>query len=187
MLAWISGKILKWRGWTIKGKQPELKKYVIIAAPHTSNWDFFIFLTLKWALKLRVNFIGKHTLFVGPIGWFLRKIGGRPVNRTQSKNLVDAIVDLFNTSDEFIFALAPEGTRSYKDHWKSGFYYIALKANVPIQICFLDTSNKHIGFGPLLEPSGDLQSDQKVLEEFYKNIKGIKPELFSKITFTTEK
>ncbi|TQV77596.1 acyltransferase [Aliikangiella marina] len=180
----MCSKILKWRGWTVIGEQPNLKKYVIIAAPHTSNWDFFIFLTLKWSLKLQVNFIGKHTIFVGPVGWFLRKIGGRPVNRNSSKNLVDAIVEIFETSDEFIFALAPEGTRSYKDHWKSGFYYIAVKAKVPIQLAFLDAEKKHIGFGPLIQPCGDLDEDAKKLEEFYKDIKGFKPELFSKIKFT---
>lgn len=184
MLAWLSTKLLKWRGWTLVGHPPQINKYVVIVAPHTSNWDFFIFLALKFSLKLQVNFVGKHTIFVGPIGWILRRLGGRPVDRSKSHNVVSAIVDLFNQNDKFIFALSPEGTRSYKDHWKSGFYYIAVKAKVPIQTCFLDTTNRTLGFGPLIEPCGDLEQDQVSLRSIFENKRGINPELFSDITFT---
>lgn len=184
MLAWLSTKLLHWRGWTIVGEPPKLRKFVVIVAPHTSNWDFFIFLALKFSLKLKVNFVGKHTIFVWPFDWILRRLGGRPVDRSKSQNIVNAIVELFNENDEFIFALSPEGTRSYKDHWKSGFYYIAVKAKVPIQTCFLDTTNRTLGFGPLIEPSGDLQQDQDLLRSIYQDKRGINPSLFSDITFT---
>ena len=152
-------------------------------APHTSNWDFFIFLALKFSLKIKVNFVGKHTIFIWPFNWILRRLGGRPVDRSKNNNMVDAIVALFNQSEEFIFALSPEGTRSYKDHWKSGFYHIAVNAKVPIQLCFLDASTKTIGFGPLLEPTGNLEKDAELIKSFYENKKGINPELGSRINF----
>lgn len=183
MLAKASRKILSLWGWQLIGKPPELRKYVVIIAPHTSNWDFFIFLLVKFSFQLRVNFIGKHTIFIGPIGWLLRKIGGIPVNRSKNKNVVDAIVDSFRENDDMIFALSPEGTRSYKDHWKTGFYHIALNADVPIQTCFLDADTRTIGFGPLINLSGDITNDLKIISEIYADKKGIREELFSKIRF----
>lgn len=186
MLSWICSKILAIRGWTIVGQLPDLKKYVIIVAPHTSNWDFFIFLALKFSLRTQVNFVGKHTIFVWPVNGILRKLGGRPVDRSKSHNMVDAIADMIKQNDEFIFALSPEGTRSFKDHWKSGFYYIALKAEVPIQLCFIDMTDKTIGFGPLITPCGDIEKDQQVIKEFYQDKKGINPELMSRIEFKTK-
>lgn len=185
MLSWIAKKILKLLGWTIYGELPKLKKYVAIAAPHTSNWDFLMFMLLKFSLQMKANFVAKHTLFVGPFGWFLNKVGGRALNREKTENTVDAIADLFDKHEEFIFAIAPEGTRSYKKYWKSGFYFIAVKAQVPIQLCFLDSEKKQLGFGPLLEPSGDLEKDHQKLIDFYQDKKGIKPELFSDIAFQT--
>ena len=183
MLASISKFILKVLGWKLVGELPKEKKYVAIIAPHTSNWDFFFFLLVKWIYKLKVVFIGKHTLFIGPIGWALKKIGGIPVDRTSAHNMVDIIVDEFNKRDEMVFGLSPEGTRSYLDHWKSGFYYIATKANVPIKMAFLDTRNKTIGWGPLFYPSDDKYQDLKTIKEFFSDKQGFKPEKFSKITF----
>ena len=170
-------------GWTIVGQPPETKKYVAIVAPHTSNWDFFIFICMKFALRLKVNFIGKHTIFVGPIGWALRRLGGIPVNRTANNNVVDQIVDSFKQRDNMIFALSPEGTRSYKDHWKSGFYHIALKADVPVQFCYLDKSTKSVGFGPMIQLTGDKNKDLETIKAFFQDKKGIKPDLFSDIRF----
>ncbi len=183
MLAWLSKKILNWCGWQIIGQPPSINKYVIIVAPHTSNWDFFIFLLLKFHCRLKVNFIGKHTIFIGPIGWFLRKIGGIPVVRSENHNMVDSIAEAFEQNEAMIFALSPEGTRSLKDCWRSGFYFIALKAKVPLQLCFLDTATQTLGFGPLLELSGDQVTDLALLKNFYADKKGIKPELFSNIEF----
>ena len=183
MVSWFSIKLLKLFGWQTIGKPPEIKKYVVIVAPHTSNWDFFIFLLLKFSYRLKINFIGKHTIFIGPIGWVLRKLGGIPVFRSQNHNVVDSIIKAFNENENMIFALSPEGTRSYKDHWKSGFYHIALNAKVPIQTCFLDMTTKTLGFGPLIELTGDIKQDLAVFQNIYSDKKGIKPALFSKITF----
>jgi len=183
VISWLSRNILALFGWTIVGKLPETKKYVAIVAPHTSNWDFFIFVLMKFGLKLRVNFIGKHTIFIGPIGWFLKAMGGIPVNRSSNNNVVDLIVEKFAEREEMIFALSPEGTRSFKDHWKSGFYHIAIKAKVPVQLCYLDKTTKSVGFGPMIELSGDKDKDLEVIKNFFQNKKGIRPELLSTIRF----
>jgi 1-acyl-sn-glycerol-3-phosphate acyltransferase len=141
---------------------------------------------VKIAHRVDGVFIGKHTLFVGPIGWFLRKIGGIPVNRDSPRGVIGTVVDEFSKREKMIFALAPEGTRSYKDHWKSGFYRVAIRAGVPIQLCFLDKTTHTVGFGPLVYPTGDREKDLQVIREFYKDKKGIKPELFSEIRFKNE-
>lgn len=183
MFAWLSRKVLNIFGWTIVGELPKTKKYVAIVAPHTSNWDFPIFVLMKFALRMKVNFIGKHTIFVGPFGWFLKSMGGIPVNRSSRNNVVDQIVDNFKQREEMIFALSPEGTRSFKDHWKSGFYHIAMKADVPVQFCFLDKTTKTLGFGPMIKLSGEEAIDLETIRVFYKDKKGIRPELLSTIQF----
>lgn len=175
--------ILKLFGWQLVGKLPKQKKYVVIIGPHTSNWDFFIFFLVKIAYKLKVVFIGKHTIFIGPIGWALRKLGGLPVDRRSKHNVVDMVVNEFNQRDEIVFCLSPEGTRSYLDHWKSGFYHISFKANVPIQIAFLDTTTKVVGWGPLFQPLKDKNELLKKIALFYSNKRGFKPEKFSQIIF----
>ncbi|WP_196138076.1 lysophospholipid acyltransferase family protein [Aliikangiella sp. G2MR2-5] len=187
MFAWLCRKILSLFGWEIVGKPPEVKKYVAIVAPHTSNWDFFIFVLMKFGLRMKVNFIGKHTIFVGPVGWFLKKLGGIPVNRSASHNIVNEIVNAFKQREEMVFALAPEGTRSYRDHWKSGFYHIALSAEVPVQFCYLDAPTKKLGFGPLIKLTGDEEKDLASIRDFYHDKRGIRQELFSDIKFKENK
>ena len=179
----IAAFILRIFGWHQVGELPKLKKYVVIIGPHTSNWDFFIFLLVKFSYRLKVVFIGKHTIFIGPVGWVLRKIGGIPVKRSSAHNVVDKIVEEFSIRDEMVFALSPEGTRSYRDHWKSGFYHIARKANVPVQTAYLDVPSKQIGWGPLFYLSDDRHEDLKRIAEFYTDKQGFKPEKFSKIMF----
>lgn len=175
--------MLKLFGWHLVGHPPELKKYVVIIGPHTSNWDFIIFLLVKMTYKLKVVFIGKHTIFIWPFSVFLRKIGGVPVERSSKHNVVDTIVNEFTTRDEMVFALSPEGTRSYLDHWKSGFYHIARKADVPVQCAFLDAPSKRLGWGPIFQLTEDKDADLKKIESFYSDKKGFKPEKFSKIIF----
>jgi 1-acyl-sn-glycerol-3-phosphate acyltransferase len=175
--------LIKWLGWTLVGQMPIEKKVVAIVAPHTSNWDFFICVLVKFALKIDLVFIGKHTIFIGPVGWLLRKMGGLPVDRSSAHNVVDTIVDEFNKRDQMIFALSPEGTRSYLPHWKSGFYYIARKANVPVQIFFLDAKSKTLGWGPLIHLTDDKDADLARIKEFYRDKQGFKPEKFSEIVF----
>lgn len=179
----IAAFILKLFGWQLVGELPKTKKYVVIIGPHTSNWDFFIFLLLKFFYRIKVVFIGKHTIFFGPIGWALRKVGGIPVERSSTHNVVDKIVEEFSLRDEMIFALSPEGTRSYLDHWKSGFYHIARKAKVPVQTAFLDVRSKQLGWGPVFYLTDDRHADLKKIAAFYSDKQGFKPEKFSKIIF----
>lgn len=179
----IAAFILRIFGWQLVGELPPIKKYIIIIGPHTSNWDFFIFILVKFRFRIKVVFIGKHSIFIGPIGWALRKIGGIPVERSSAHNVVDKIVEEFLARDAMIFALSPEGTRSYLDHWKSGFYHIARKANVPVQTAFLDVRSKQIGWGPMFYMTDDRHEDLIKIAGFYSDKQGFKPEKFSKIVF----
>jgi len=183
-LSGLSKWILKNFGWQLVGELPKIKKYVVIIGPHTSNWDFLIFVLVKFAYKINVVFIGKHTIFVGPFDWILRRLGGLPVNRESSHHVVDQIVDEFNKRDSMIFGLSPEGTRRYRNHWKSGFYHIARKANVPVLTAFLDTKTMTLGWGPVFELTDDKHADLKKIAVFYSDKIGIKPEKFSKIVFS---
>jgi len=170
-------------GWKIVGNLPDQKKFVVIIAPHTSNWDFFMFILVKFACNIKVCFIGKHTIFIGPIGWLLKKLGGIPVERSSSHNVVDTIVNEFSKRESMIFALSPEGTRSYLDHWKSGFYHIARKANVPVVTAFLDTRTKTIGWGPSFIMTDDKHQDLDKIRLFFDGKQGFKPHRYSQVRF----
>jgi len=176
MLARLSMWILTIFGWKIHTDLPDADKYVIIAAPHTSNWDFVVGILAVKAIKLDVRWIGKHTIFHWPFGYLFRALGGTPVDRSQSLNLIRHMTSLFEQSDQLIFALAPEGTRSKTDHWKSGFYHIAKGAGVPIALGYLDFPNKVVGVGATLYPSGDTDADFELIREFYNNKQGKNPE-----------
>jgi 1-acyl-sn-glycerol-3-phosphate acyltransferase len=162
-------------GWRTHVIHPHTSKYVLIGAPHTSNWDFGIMLLLMAANQLPIRFMGKDSLFRGPLGPLMRSLGGIPVNRQERTNLVDQIAAKFEELDDLIIGLAPEGTRSKVSHWKTGFYYIALKARVPIAMAYLDYGNKIIGVGPNFMPSGDLKADFEIIREFYSGIVGRNP------------
>lgn len=166
-------------GWKINGSFPiELKKYIIAVAPHTSNWDFPVGLAARSILKIqKARFLGKSQLFKPAYGWFFRALGGYPVERSTSHDLVDQVVKIFNSHEEFILALAPEGTRKKVDKFKTGFYYIAKKANVPIIPIGFDFGKKEVVLGQPLYPSDSIESDFEKLYSFYRSIKGRNPEL----------
>lgn len=173
--------VLKTLGWTLHSDYADVHKYVLVAAPHTSNWDFPLGLAGAWALDLNANWVGKHTLFQKPYGWFFRAVGGTPVDRRQGSDLIEQMTDLFSRSERMILALAPEGTRSKTDHWKSGFYYIARAAKVPIAMAYLDYGKKQVGIGGGFYPSDDIQETFKKIRDFYKDRKGKFPEKASLI------
>ena len=175
-MSWISRFILKILGWKVINELPDDKKYMLIAAPHTSNWDFPLGLLVKFSEKVKLNYLGKGALFDSPFGWFFRALGGIPVYRKKRLNMVDQMVQAFNERDEMILAMSPEGTRSYLDYWKSGFYHIAHKANVPIAMGTLDFGNKMVRLGNAFMPSGDIQEDMKIIRAFFEGVKGKKPE-----------
>jgi len=168
--------ILTTLGWELHAGFPDIKKYVVIAAPHTSNWDFPLGILLIKALKMDVNWLGKHTIFRWPFGTLLRALGGTPVDRTQSLNVIRQTTELFKQSENLIFALAPEGTRSKTDHWKTGFYHIAKAANVPIALGYLDFGRKQVGVRDIFYPGDDIEADFRKIAEYYKDKHGKNPE-----------
>jgi len=165
-------------GWKISHSYPKnLKKYVIIAAPHTSWQDFPIGIIAKFATGLPANYIGKDSLFKPPFGFIFRWLGGTPVNRQKSTNLVAQIVEIFNSREQFILAMSPEGTRKKVDKWKTGFYYIAKGANVPIVMVTLDFEHKDFRFSEPYYPTDDMTADFKHFHNFFRDVKGKNPEL----------
>ncbi len=165
-------------GWGILGGIPEgLKKYVIVVAPHTSNWDFAVGYCVKHIMKMKPDFLAKDSLFKVPIvGWFLRKAGGRPVDRSKKTNMVDQIVEIFAQSEKFIMTITPEGTRSYSPEWKTGFYRVAFKAQVPIIMAGIDYSRKVVEFCEPIFPSGDMDADIEKMKTYFRTIVGKHPE-----------
>jgi 1-acyl-sn-glycerol-3-phosphate acyltransferase len=159
-------------GWRFVGELPDVPKVLISVAPHTTNWDFVISVMALWTLDLRLSFIGKHTLFRGWFGTWLRSLGGIPADRRAKNGMVGAVVDAFNESDRMVLALSPEGTRRQDTQFKSGFLHIAQGAKVPILLAYFDFENRVIGFGPLFVPTGDTAADLKTIIDFYRPIRG---------------
>ena len=165
-------------GWKLDGFFPkDIKKYVVIAAPHTSWVDFPIAILARISSGVMIHFIAKASLFNGPFGFFFRALGGIPVDRTKNNNLVDSNVAIFNSKEEFKLGLSPEGTRKKVTTWKTGFYYIAKGANVPIVLATLDFENKTIKISKPFYTTDDKIADFQFLRAFYENVKGKNPEL----------
>lgn len=163
-------------GWTISGSLPPDRKFVIMGASHTSNWDFLVFLGAVHAIGRQIRFIGKHSLFKWPMGGFMRALGGVPVDRRAPQDLVSQIVAQFDANDDFILVIAPEGTRSATKKWKTGFYQIALKAGVPIVCAGPDYPSKRGVFGPVIRPTGDYEKDLKPAFAFFRTLVPRHPE-----------
>jgi 1-acyl-sn-glycerol-3-phosphate acyltransferase len=168
--------LLKLLGWKTVGKLPAEKKYVLIVAPHTSNWDLFYGILLAFALKLDARYIAKKELFRGPFSGLMRWSGAIPVDRASAHHVVEQMAAAFRKSEKFVLALAPEGTRRRKESWKSGFYHIALNAQVPILLGYIDYAGKRGGAGPLIHPTGDAEEDMRVIRDFYQSVRGKHPE-----------
>lgn len=172
---------LRLQSWRLDVTLPAAPKFVIVGAPHTSNWDFIYTLLLMHASGLKMHWIGKDSLFHWPVGGLMRRLGGIPVNRRTRNNFVQQIVDVFNRMERFTVAISPEGTRSKTGFWKTGFYYIALGAKVPIALAFIDYRERVVGIGPTLVPSGDIQADFERIKEFYTGKSGKYPEMQGEI------
>lgn len=176
ILRGISLILLKMLGWKATGKLPEEKKYILIVAPHTSNWDLFYGIILAFAMKVDARYIAKNELFRGPFSILMTWSGAIPVDRSSHHHIVEQMASAFREREKFVLALAPEGTRHRKDSWKSGFYHIALDAHVPILLAFIDYASKTGGAGPLIHPTGNLEQDMGVIRDFYLTVKGKHPE-----------
>ena len=170
----LSRIIMRLTGWRIDGKLPNLPKYVLIGAPHSSNWDWVLFLGVIFSLRTNARYMAKAELFVFPIGWFFRYTGGYPVDRKKSTGLVGQMVEAVKAEDKFILTIAPEGTRHYVSDWKRGFYHIAKGAQVPIVMAQVDGKHKtvHILKEPF-HPTDDIEADMKAIKGNFEGVVGI--------------
>ncbi len=178
--------LLKLLGWKLERELPQTQKYVLIGAPHTSNWDFVFGILALYAMDIPFRYLGKHTLFKGPFGWVFKLVGGIPVDRTRKSSLVTQLVTRFEQSESLVLVLAPEGTRSYRDFWKPGFYHIARSAKVPIALGYLDFARRQLGVGGWFVPTGVQEDDLETIRIFYTDKIGRRPELTSTIVFKAD-
>jgi 1-acyl-sn-glycerol-3-phosphate acyltransferase len=171
---------LRLTGWTVEGSLPvEARKCVLIAAPHTSNWDLPYTLMVAFVLHLNIYWMGKHSLFAFPFGPVMRWLGGIAVDRSSNTNLVSASAMALKAADGPVqLVVPPEGTRGRTTHWKTGFYYIALEAGVPIVLAYMDYARKVSGLGPVFVPTGDIDADMAEIKRFYAGVKGRRPQHF---------
>jgi 1-acyl-sn-glycerol-3-phosphate acyltransferase len=156
---WFGRAVLRLGGWRMVGEWPDVRKVVVIVAPHSSGWDGLWGLAAKVAMGLGIAFMGKQELFSGPLGWLLRKLGGFPVDRRAPGGIVDQVAQQIRDADQSWFVLAPEGTRKPVERWKSGFWKIAKKAQVPVFCAWFHYPDKVIGLGPMVELTDDMEAD----------------------------
>ena len=168
----VSRMILSLAGWRLEGRLPSIPKFVLVGAPHTSNWDLPFTLLIAFAFKARIHWMGKKGIFRRPFNGFFQWLGGIPVERSQSDNLVEQSVQQFKRNEHLILTIAPAGTRKHVTNWKSGFYHIACGADVPIVLGFLDYRRKVGGFGPLIHPTGNFTDDMAAIQDFYDSVTG---------------
>lgn len=180
VMRWLTLAYLKLAGWKVEGSLPEQARVsVFIAAPHTSNWDLPFTLMAAFALRLDIYWMGKEEIFKPPFRGLMMWLGGVPVRRSQSNNLVAASAQALKDSTRPMqLVVPPEGTRSKVRYWKTGFYHIAQAAEVPIILSYLDFGTKRMGLGPVLIPSGDLDADMVKIKTFYTPIRGKNPDQY---------
>lgn len=164
--------------WQIKGSVPNLPKMILIGAPHTSNWDFILTIGTMFALGVQFNWLAKDSMFRNPFGRAFRYLGGIGVNRSQSNNLVSAVVSEFQQRESILLAIMPEGTRTKVKRWKTGFYYMAMQAKVPILLITFDYGRKILKIGPIITPTGDIETDLPHIQAHYQNVKGKNPDKY---------
>lgn len=179
LLYWLAKFLYRTFGWRVEGKLPDVPKYVIITT-HTSNWDLIVGLT-GWSILsygfwlIKPSWIGKREAFLGPLGPFMKWIGGIPVDRGARQRTVEQIIQAFDSREELVMAITPEGTRKKAERWKTGFYYIAQGAEVPIVLGFIDYQRKAMGIGPIITPCGDIQADMEIIRDFYGDVQAKHP------------
>lgn len=167
---------LRLTGWTPLLAPQQGVRFVAPAAPHTANSDFWVGLFWKWATRTPVHFVGKHTLFQFPMGAFMRAVGGIPIDRRRKGgNFVAAVAEVIRRSDEIVLIVAPEGTRARADYWKTGFYYMALEAGVPLAVTALDWGRKQVGIVGYVTLTGDLDADFAQIRLLLEGVRGKYP------------
>lgn len=171
------GRLWLWAfGWKVEGPPPGVPKAVVVAYPHTSNWDFPFALAVAYYHDVDIRWLGKKAMFRRPFGAFFRWLGGIPVDRSKSTGLVDSVVDTIDSYDELCVVIPPEGTRGQTGRWRSGFYWIAVKAGVPIVLSYLDYTRKRGGIGKVFVPTGDITVDFERIRDFYDGVLGKYPD-----------
>jgi 1-acyl-sn-glycerol-3-phosphate acyltransferase len=186
MLKALSTWLLKAAGWRIEGVRPEPRRYVLIAAPHTSNWDFILMLLFASAFDIKINWMAKHSLFRPPFGGLMKAMGGIPIHRHENRNIVDEMIEAFATESDLVLTVPAEGTRERTEYWKSGFYHIARQAKVAIVPSYLDFGQKRGGFGAPMLPTGDIKADMQYFRDFYQDMQGKIPEYFGPVRLKEE-
>lgn len=172
----VSSLVLKLIGWKKFGSLPEVPRYVIIAAPHTSNVDLPLTLLFAFAFRVKVYWMGKDTIFKKPFGTIMKWLGGVPTVRGKGSNIVEESIEVFKSCEKLALVVAPEGTREKVNYWKTGFYYIAFGAGVPIALGFLDYGKKRAGIGGVFQPTGNITDDMNEIQKFYATVTARKPE-----------
>lgn len=186
LAAMIGRLYLRLFGWKLEGVLPPIDKAVVIAAPHTSNWDLPHMLAVSWALGVGPSWLGKREIFRFPFGWLMRLLGGLPVERGVRANVVEQAASRFAAADRLFLVVPPSGTRSRASHWKSGFWHIARTARVPILCAYLDYARKAGGIGPLLDPTGVAAVDMPLIRAFYATVAARYPELTTPVRLVEE-
>ena len=183
---WMARLYFLLTGWKVTGELPQDKKFVLIGAPHTSNWDFPIGLALTFVFRLKTRWMGKHTLFEGVKGFIMRALGGIAVDRSHPNGVVGQMAEALKHADQLVIMLAPSGTRKKMPNWKSGFYHIAHQANVPIVCGYLDFNNKEANIGLTLMPTGNVKQDMALIREYYEGISAKYPEMSTPVILAEE-
>ncbi len=178
LLSYVGTCLLSVTGWKVTGQIPDMKKLLVILAPHTSNWDFVYGMAMVLSLKIKIYWLGKHSIFKKGVTRLLKSLGGIPVNRNDSKNIINDVLDIANREGGILIGLSPEGTRKKAEKWKSGFLRMAQSMECPILLVAIDYPSKEISFRELFYPTGDNQRDIEYLKKYYKDFMGKIPEHF---------
>ena len=181
-----AGFLLRRAGWTISGAVPAAPRYVLVASPHSSNWDTAVMLLFALHFGIRLRWVGKRESFRWPLGPLLRRLGGIPIDRVGGRGVVASTAEVFRDGAPLALAIAPDGTRSARDYWRSGFYHIARAADVPLVLSFLDWGARRAGIGPTLALTGDIAADMGQIRAFYAGMVGRYPEQTSRVRLREE-
>ena len=178
LFSFVGTSLLSITGWKVSGQIPDMKKLLVVLAPHTSNWDFVYGMALILSLKIKIYWLGKHSIFKKGVTRLLKSLGGIPVNREDAKNTINDVLEIAKREGGILIGLSPEGTRKKAEKWKSGFLRIAQSMECPVLLVAIDYTSKEISFRELFHPTGDNQSDIEYLKKYYKDFIGKIPEYF---------
>jgi len=182
----LAGIVLRITGWELVGDPPRDRSYVLIAAPHTSNWDLFFLLSFAFRYGVKIHWMGKRQIFRAPFGGVMKRLGGIPIDRGRRENVVEQMAKRLVTGEPMVLVVPAAGTRGPGEYWKSGFYHIANLANVPIRLGYLDFAKRHGSFGPELTPTGDIPADMDRIREFYRDKVGRHPDRQTRVRLQEE-